>query len=169
MKSKLSNDAVIEKIKSQFGDSILNVEEPYGFLTLEVEASMMHEIVSWLKCESSLMISFLTNIGAVNYPENEGKEFALVYHLQSMTNNYRLRLKAYVPLEKPEINTLVDIYAGANWMERETFDFYGIQFIGHPNLTRILNEDSMNYHPMRKEFHLEDATREDKDDRFFGR
>jgi NADH-quinone oxidoreductase subunit C len=54
-------------------------------------------------------------------------------------------------------------------MERETFDFYGVLFEGHPNLTRILNEDSMDYFPMRKEFQLEDATREDKDDRFFGR
>ena len=72
-------------------------------------------------------------------------------------------------LEQPEIKSIVDIYSGANWMERETFDFYGIQFVGHPNLTRILNEDSMDYYPMRKEFHLEDATREDKDDRFFGR
>ena len=61
------------------------------------------------------------------------------------------------------------MHAGSNWMERETFDFYGVLFEGHPNLTRILNEDSMDYFPMRKEFQLEDATREDKDDRFFGR
>ena len=80
-----------------------------------------------------------------------------------------MRLKAYVSLENPEIDSIVDIYVGANWMERETFDFYGILFKGHPNLIRILNEDSMDYHPMRKEYHLEDATREDKDDRFFGR
>jgi NADH-quinone oxidoreductase subunit C len=54
-------------------------------------------------------------------------------------------------------------------MERETFDFFGVKFNGHPNLVRILNEDSMDYFPMRKEFQLEDATREDKDDRYFGR
>jgi NADH-quinone oxidoreductase subunit C len=169
MKSKLSNEMVIEEIKSHFGDAIRNVEEPYGFLTVEVDAAKIHEIISWLKSEPSLAISFLTNIGAVHYPDNKGSEFALVYHLQSMTNNYRLRLKAHVSLEQPEIKSIVDIYSGANWMERETFDFYGIQFVGHPNLTRILNEDSMDYYPMRKEFHLEDATREDKYDRFFGR
>ena len=84
-------------------------------------------------------------------------------------NNFRIRLKAYVPIENPEIDSLVDIYAGANWMERETYDFYGIIFKGHPNLTRILNEDSMDYFPMRKEYRLEDETREDKDDTFFGR
>jgi len=61
------------------------------------------------------------------------------------------------------------LFVGANWMERETFDFYGVNFKGHPNMKRILNEDSMDYHPMRKEYQLEDATREDKDDTYFGR
>jgi NADH-quinone oxidoreductase subunit C len=72
-------------------------------------------------------------------------------------------------MENPEIHTITEIYAGANWMERETYDFYGVIFKGHPDLRRILNEDSMDYFPLRKEYHLEDATREDKDDRFFGR
>jgi NADH-quinone oxidoreductase subunit C len=94
---------------------------------------------------------------------------AVVYHLHSLVNNFRIRLKVFIPIANPEIKSIVDLYAGANWMERETYDFYGVQFIGHPNLVRILNEDSMDYFPMRKEYHLEDATREDKDDRFFGR
>ena len=64
---------------------------------------------------------------------------------------------------------MTDLFAGANWMERETYDFFGIEFVGHPDLRRILNEDSMDYFPMRKEYALEDATREDKDDRYFGR
>jgi NADH-quinone oxidoreductase subunit C len=63
----------------------------------------------------------------------------------------------------------MDIYPCADWMERETYDFYGVIFDGHKNLRRILNEDSMDYFPLRKEYHLEDATREDKDDRYFGR
>ena len=134
-----------------------------------MQPSQMHAVITWLKQEESLDISFLTNIGGVHYPDQAEREFAIVYHLQSMINNFRIRLKAYVPLQNPEIDSIVDIYAGANWMERETFDFYGILFKGHPNLIRILNEDSMDYHPMRKEYHLEDATREDKDDRFFGR
>jgi NADH-quinone oxidoreductase subunit C len=68
-----------------------------------------------------------------------------------------------------EILTITDLYAAANWMERETFDFFGIQFVGHPNLTRILNVDDMDYHPMLKAYALEDETRTDKDDTFFGR
>jgi NADH-quinone oxidoreductase subunit C len=169
MQSKLSNTAVSDALKAEFGAAILSSETPYGFLTVEVEPSKIHALINWLKQEESLDISFLTNIGGVHYPDQTEREFAVVYHLQSMFNNFRIRLKAYVPLQNPEIDSIVDIYAGANWMERETFDFYGILFKGHPNLIRILNEDSMDYHPMRKEYHLEDATREDKDDRFFGR
>ena len=169
MQSKLSNTAVSDALKAEFGAAILSSETPYDFLTVEVESSKIHALINWLKQEESLDISFLTNIGGVHYPDQTEREFAVVYHLQSMFNNFRIRLKAYVPLQNPEIDSIVDIYAGANWMERETFDFYGILFKGHPNLIRILNEDSMDYHPMRKEYHLEDATREDKDDRFFGR
>lgn len=169
MQSKLSNTAVSDALKAEFGAAILSSETPYDFLTVEVQPSQMHAVITWLKQEESLDISFLTNIGGVHYPDQAEREFAIVYHLQSMINNFRIRLKAYVPLQNPEIDSIVDIYAGANWMERETFDFYGILFKGHPNLIRILNEDSMDYHPMRKEYHLEDATREDKDDRFFGR
>jgi NADH-quinone oxidoreductase subunit C len=64
---------------------------------------------------------------------------------------------------------VTSLYAAANWMERETFDFYGIIFTGHPNLRRILNADEMDYFPLRKEFPLEDATRSDKEDKYFGR
>lgn len=169
MESKLTNEAIAEKLKAQFSDAILTVDTPYDFLTIEVTASKTHEIIEWLKNNKELQVSFLTNLGGVHYPDDAGREFAVVYHLQSMVNNFRLRLKAYIPLSNPEIDSIVDIYVGANWMERETYDFFGITFKGHPNMTRILNEDSMDYFPMRKDYHLEDATREDKDDRFFGR
>ena len=78
-------------------------------------------------------------------------------------------MKAFLPLSNPSIDSITDLYPCANWMERETYDFYGITFANHPDLRRILNEDSMDYFPLRKEYALEDATREDKDDRFFGR
>jgi NADH-quinone oxidoreductase subunit C len=91
------------------------------------------------------------------------------YHVHSLIHNVRLRLRAFLPIEEPNIATITDIYVGADWLERETYDFFGVNFVGHPDLRRILNEDSMDYFPMRKEYHLEDATREDKDDRYFGR
>lgn len=169
MSKQLTNEYVSELLTKEFGEAILTTENPYGLLTVEITPSKMHEVISWLKSHAELAVSYLTNLGTVHYPETEGREIAVVYHLHSLVNNFRIRLKAFLPIENPEIKSIVDLYAGANWMERETYDFYGVQFIGHPNLVRILNEDSMDYFPMRKEYHLEDATREDKDDRFFGR
>jgi NADH-quinone oxidoreductase subunit C len=96
-------------------------------------------------------------------------DLGIVYHLHNLVDNVRLRLKVFVSTTNPHIHSLTDIFPGANWMERETFDFYGIHFNGHPNLKRILNVDEMTIHPLRKEFPLEDQTRKDKNDSQFGR
>lgn len=169
MSNPVTSELVLQRLQERFGEAVLQNEAPYGLLTVEVKPESAHEMISWLKGDNELKMSFLTLLGAVHYPDNKGREIAVVYHLHSLIHNVRLRLKAYLPIENPSIPTITDIYVGANWQERETYDFFGVQFTGHPNLVRILNEDSMDYHPMRKEFQLEDATREDKDDRFFGR
>lgn len=169
MSKQLTNEYVIELLTKEFGDAILSSESPYGLLTMEIALAKIHDVIEWLKKHDELTVSYLTNVGAVHYPENKDREIAVVYHLHSLVNNFRIRLKVFLPIANPEIPSVVDLYVGANWMERETYDFFGVQFTGHPNLVRILNEDSMDYFPMRKEYHLEDATREDKDDRFFGR
>ena len=77
--------------------------------------------------------------------------------------------ETYLSINEPDIDSLTSVYAAANWMERETFDFFGVIFKGHPDLRRILNIDEMDYHPMRKEYRLEDESRTDKVDTFFGR
>jgi len=169
MKSSLSNEQVLSKISAHFGTAILSHDEPHGLLTIEVESNKVHELIKWLKNDTEFLINFLTLVGGIHFPDQKGREIGVTYHLHSLVYNFRIRIKTFLPIENPEIQSIVDIYDGANWQERETFDFYGVKFIGHPNLTRILNEDSMDYFPMRKEYHLEDATREDKDDRFFGR
>lgn len=167
--TKLSNEEVLATILAQFGDAILSNETPYDLLTLEVSNSKVKELIKFLKEDATLQINYLTLLGGIHYPANAGKELGVTYHLHSLVNNYRIRLKTFFSIENPEIDSIVDLYVGANWQERETYDFFGIKFKGHPDLRRILNEDSMDYFPLRKEYHLEDATREDKDDRFFGR
>ena len=92
-----------------------------------------------------------------------------IYHLHNFKQNKRVRIKTFVSKNDPKVKSITDLFSGANWMERETFDFYGIQFEGHPNLKRILNVEYMDYFPMRKEYPLEDQSRKDKDDRYFGR
>ena len=80
-----------------------------------------------------------------------------------------MRLEVFIPFDDPLMPTATTLWPSANWMERETFEFYGITFEGHPDLRVILNVADMDYHPLLKHYPLEDETRTDKDDRFFGR
>ena len=84
-------------------------------------------------------------------------------------SNQRLRLKTYLPADNPVVSTLTPLFPAANWMERETYDFFGVIFEGHPNLKRILNVEEMIIFPLRKEYPLEDQIRDDKNDAMFGR
>ena len=93
---------------------------------------------------------------AVHYPDKVGEELSVVYHLHNLVDNIRIRFKVFTDIKKPDVFSATALYSAANWMERETYDFYGVNFIGHPNLKRILNVDEMEYFPLRKEFPLED-------------
>lgn len=164
----MTNEFVLEAIEREFSGSIINSSEPYGFLTLEIKKEDLKKVIHYLK-ESSLEFNFLTDICGIHYPEDKEKELGVIYHLHNMKAGFRIRLKAFSKKENAEFETLTDLYAGANWMERETFDFYGIKFKGHPDLRVILNSEDLGYHPMLKEYRLEDGTRTDKDDKMFGR
>jgi NADH-quinone oxidoreductase subunit C len=165
----MTNEFILSRIQEKFGSEVISSEVNFGILILEISKDKSYEIIEWLNKDEVLDCSFLTLLGGVHYPDDLNREFAIVYHLHSWRKDFRLRLKVFVPSENPTVRSIVKIYNGANWMERETFDFFGIKFEGHPDLRRILNMDDMDYFPMRKEYALEDATREDKDDRFFGR
>jgi NADH-quinone oxidoreductase subunit C len=165
----LTNERIKERLIEKFGEQVSNFEEPYGMLTFEVPKDMNLKLMQFLYDDEELKFQFLTTLCAVHYPDNKGRELAMVYHLHNLTDNVRIRFKAYLDINKPDIFTSTKLFEAANWLERETYDFYGINFIGHPNLTRILNVDEMDYFPMRKEYPLEDQTRKDKDDEMFGR
>lgn len=147
----------------------LQVENPYDLLTLTVDRAQVKPMIKWLKEDPELRFIFLTDICGIHFPEQPNQELGVVYHLHSLENNFRLRLKSFFPATDPHIPTLTDVFAAANWMERETFDFFGIQFTGHPDLRRILNMDDLGYHPLLKQYPLEDSTRTDKEDKYFGR
>ncbi|MDP9962216.1 NADH-quinone oxidoreductase subunit C [Chryseobacterium lathyri] len=164
----MTNEFVLEAITREFPESVISSSEPYGMLTVEVKKDDIKKIIHYLK-DSSLEFNFLTDICGIHYPEFPDKEIGVVYHLHNMMANVRLRLKIFMSRENIEVDSLVDLFAGANWMERETFDFYGIKFKGHPDLRPILNMEDLGYHPMLKEYRLEDGTRTDKDDNMFGR
>ena len=146
---------------------MLQLETPYQFLTISLKQDKITEIIRFLYDHPEAKFQYLTTLFGIHYPDKN--QIALVYQLHSLTNNLRMRLKIFLPAEKPEAKTITNIFAGANWMERETFDFFGVIFQGHPNLKRILNVEEMIIFPMRKEYPLEDQTREDKNDAMFGR
>jgi NADH-quinone oxidoreductase subunit C len=162
-------DNVNEKLKSQFGDGIISAEMHYDFPVFTIRRDIIHDVIKYLKEDNELAFGFLTTMCGLHYPDNKGQELGVMYQLHNMPKNYRIRLKTFFPISDPQIPTVTDLYATANWMERQEYDFFGIIFKGHPNLKRILNMDEMTYHPMRKEYPLEDGTREDKDDKMFGR
>ncbi|MDL1914182.1 MAG: NADH-quinone oxidoreductase subunit C [Bergeyella sp.] len=164
----MTSELVLEAINREFPDKVLHHSLPYGLLTVEVKREALKKIVHYLKV-SCLKFIFLTDICGIHFPENKEKEIGVVYHLHNLEDNIRVRLKVFMRREEAEVDSLVDIFYGANWMERETYDFYGIKFTGHPDLRPILNMPDLGYHPMLKEYRLEDGTRTDKDDKMFGR
>ncbi len=165
----LTNEIIKNKLTGKFGEEITGIEEPYGMLTFTSQKEHNLKVIQFLYDDPELQFRFLTDLCAVHYPERKGEELAVVYHLHNLVDNIRIRFKVYTDVNEPDVFSATALYAAANWMERETFDFYGVNFIGHPNLKRILNVDDMEYFPMRKEFPLEDQTRLDKDDEMFGR
>jgi NADH-quinone oxidoreductase subunit C len=153
----------------RFEGQVVNFEEPYGMLTFEVPKELNLKVLQFLYDDNELQFRFLTDLQAVHYPHQEGRELAVVYHLHNLVDNIRIRFKVFTSILQPDIFTATNLFSAANWMERETYDFYGVNFVGHPNLVRILNADEMDYFPLRKEYPLEDQTRVDKDDEMFGR
>ncbi|QEC40734.1 NADH-quinone oxidoreductase subunit C [Pseudobacter ginsenosidimutans] len=165
----LNNDYIKQRLTEKFGEQVTNFEEPFGMLTFEAPKEINLKVLQFLYDDEGLQFRFLTDLQAVHYPDNTGRELAVVYHLHNLQANVRIRFKVYTNISSPDVFSATALYAAANWMERETYDFFGVNFVGHPNLKRILNVDEMDYFPMRKEFPLEDQTRIDKDDDMFGR
>jgi NADH-quinone oxidoreductase subunit C len=166
----LESAVIQQKIIDQFGLKVTDFVQLHDILTFEVAPEAILEVMKFLKEDETLRFNFLTDVCGIHYPEyEENRQFAVVYHMHNWMDNVRIRIKSFLPASNPEIDSVTSLFLGANWQERETYDFYGIIFKGHPQLKRILNMDEMTVFPMRREFPLEDAGRTDKDDRFFGR
>jgi NADH-quinone oxidoreductase subunit C len=155
-------------IKDKFGPDIISTDTSGDMPSVIVSSESLYNVIEFLKDAPETGYQFLTDLCGIHYPESE-LPLGIIYHLHNLRQNRRIRVKTFVPLSKPEIATVSPLFNAANWMERETYDFYGIIFTGHPNLKRILNVEYLDFFPMRKEYPLEDPTREDKDNRFFGR
>ena len=162
------NNELIQLLTEKFGDKISGVNEPYGLLTFETTKDVIQQVLMFLKVDPKTNFSFLTDITAVHYPEKK-HGIAVVYHLHNMVAKMRVRVKVYIDEREPTIPTATVLWNAANWMERETYDFFGVKFEGHPDLRRILNMDDLGVFPMLKQYPLEDPNRVDKKDEYFGR
>lgn len=165
----LDTQFIQNKVSSTFNDAVFDFKMLKDIFSFEVEPDAVHNVIEFLKTNQELNFHFLTDLTAIHFPDNDDDhQFSIVYHLHNWVENTRLLVKTYLNQE-PAVDSIIDLFKCANWMEREAWDFYGVNFKGHPQLKRILNMDEMVSHPMRKEFPMEDSGRTDKDDRFFGR
>ena len=166
--SILTTEFVSEKLKAQFGEAIHSSEMLYDFLTVTVSKAELFNLIKFLKEEESLNFHFLTTMCGLHFPDSK-EQFGLMVQLHNMPANFRIRIKSFTNEAEPTFKSITSLWPGSNWMEREAYDFFGFRFEGHPNLRRILNMDSLEGWPLRKEYPLEDPFRYDKDDKMFGR
>jgi len=139
-------------IKSALGASVTGYHVVYGELTVTVRAADIIRVAIFLRDDAACQFVSIIDITAVDWPGRE-QRFDVVYHLLSPRLNQRIRVKAPTDEVTP-VPSLVEVYSGADWYEREAFDLYGVLFSGHPDLRRILTDYGFEGHPLRKDFPL---------------
>ena len=125
-----------------------------GEITFHVRREDLVGVARMLRDDERLRFEFCSGVSGVHYPEDRGRELHAVYHLLSMTHNRRIRVEVSAPDADPHVPSLVSVYPTNDWHERETYDFFGIVFDGHPALTRIMMPDDWPGHPQRKDYPL---------------
>lgn len=153
--------AVSEKIKEQFPDEVLGIREFRGQCTVTVKKDRIVEICRYLHDEPSLYFDFPADLCGLDFLGKKENRFAVVYNLYSIKHRHRIMLMAEIPESDPVIDTVLPVWAGVNWHERECFDLFGIVFKGHPDLRRILLPEDWEGYPLRKDYPLKGPGPED--------
>jgi NADH-quinone oxidoreductase subunit C len=143
---------LLDILNSRYKSQILESSLDLGDAVVRIARNGMLDFFRALKEDAELKMNFLVDITAVDWVDARPERFEVVYHLLSLSKNFRLRIKIYTPEQKPEVDTLVSLWPGASFMERETWDMYGIDFKGHPDQRRILTYDEFQGHPLRKDY-----------------
>ena len=146
--------ATVVFLRERFGDAILDVVEWRGDTTILVAAGRIAEVAQAIRDAPSLRYNFLSDVTAVDWLEREPR-YDIVYQIQSLDTLARVTLKIQAgdeDIPDPEVPTVTAVWPSANWFEREVFDLFGIRFVGHPNLTRILMPTDWVGHPLRKDY-----------------
>ena len=153
MNTVASLQELIDKVNSEFGDSVLETSTQFDQASVSVKRESVVEVLGFLRDNPETEFDFLIDVCGVDYLEMGGLErFAVVYQLYSLNHNHRLRIKAYVPENDLTIDTVSHLWPAAEWAEREVYDMYGIEFNNHPDMRKILNPDDFEGYPLRKDF-----------------
>ncbi len=156
MSAKL--ETLSQKLQDQFGDKLLSLKTVLGEVTVEVAAKDYFSMMQSLRDQPGLGFEELTDLCGVDYSTYgegawRGKRFAVVTHLLSISNNWRLRVRVFAEDDDfPAVDSITSIWTSVNWFEREAFDLYGVAFVGHEDLRRILTDYGFIGHPFRKDF-----------------
>ena len=150
-------DKLREFFNSRFADAVVKEDNFRNEQSFYIKPQYLVGACQALLDEAELDIRFLSDITSLDWlgheQEKDGR-FEIVYNLYSISNCYRFFIKVRLPEENPTIQTLTNLWSGADWMEREVYDLMGIKFEGHPNLIKILTADELEGHPLRKDFPL---------------
>jgi len=148
-------DPVAERIQQAYPESFVQAAEWRGDLAVTVRREGLHDVARFLHDDPAMTYDYIVHVSSVDWPEDE-ERFEVVYEVYSIRRRHRIRVKTRVPEDDCVMDSLSDIWQGANFMEREVFDMMGIRFRRHPDLRRILMPDDYNEgYPLRKDFPLQ--------------
>ena len=144
----------LERAYPQFAEAIEKVVVEFDEITLHIRRQHLREVAQVLRDDAALRFEMCMGVSGVHWPGDADRELHAVYPLLSYTHNRRIKLEVSCPDSDPHIPSLYDVYPTNDWHERETYDFFGIIFDGHPSLTRVLMPDDWSGHPQRKDYTL---------------
>ena len=147
------NHPLVKKLKEQFGEVVLEASEFLGQLSIVVNAAQIVEVCESLRDDAETPFNYLSDLTCVHYPDNKAAPFEVVYQLYSISQNERVRLK--IDASENGVASVTGVWPAADWLEREVYDLFGVVFLNHPDLRRILLPPDWDGHPLRKDYPLE--------------
>jgi NADH-quinone oxidoreductase subunit C len=151
---------IAEKIKERFPEEALAIREFRGQVSVTVKKDRIRDICRFLHDEPDLFFDYPVDLCGVDYMGMKESRFEVVYHLYSIKHRHALRLKAEVPEKDARIDSVLPVWAGVNWHERECYDMFGISFTGHPDMRRVLLPEDWEGHPLRKDYPVKGPEKE---------
>jgi len=149
---KFPRYADVSRIRTRFAETIQEIIEAAGEVTLIARREGLERLMAFLRDEPALRFNYLSDIGGVDLGEFAFPRFAVAYHLYSLEHNHRLRVKVFLAEDDAHLPTMFKFWKSANWLEREVYDMFGIRFDNHPDLRRILMPADYDGYPLRKDF-----------------